>query len=249
MLSYEELFEPNPYMPVVSCEEVIDECVSQCGVNDYWFETHSSGQKLFNKFAETGARESFSRIRLSNSQTILLETTLRVWPRDFDGISELLPSHDDAILIKKTYDLVRPRQEYYDLLDSLEDVDIAVWVRHGDLSYYYKRAANNLQYTRGLLETLKSRGLKIAVFSNDSYLQDILIRDSGLKPLNAYYTEKVLSLPQHRLAALQFFFMALKSKCIIGTPGSSFAQEASLYGGNKYISLSSETDVAANLTL
>lgn len=48
------------------------------------------------------------------------------------------------------------------------------------------------------------------------------------------FSREVCDLPRHEKAMFDFLFLALKCEHIYGTPGSSFAQEASLYGLKHY---------------
>lgn len=221
------------YIKPASNQIQIDKVISQCSPGDYWFETHSSAQKQYSIFCEKRSTNTLKEIENSHEKTILVETTLRFWPREFAGINEDELSYKDAIKISNAYQNLCPQQKYLDIIDQIEPAEIGLWVRAGDLGKYYKNARQNFQEIANWIKSNFST-TSIAIFSNDINLQDELYSICGLQSPNGYLSRDILMLPSHQKAFIEFLFLAHKSERIYGTPGSSFAQEAALFNLKPY---------------
>ena len=120
------------------------------------------------------------------------------------------------------------------LLSRLDPSDACVWVRSGELGRFHPKANQSIGDIVDWLKLLKNKYKAITIFSTDGALPDILYDLAGIKRNLSMHTETVFSLSQHERGALEFLYLAKKTPLIFGTPGSSFAQEASLFGCNRY---------------
>ena len=212
----------------------VDEVYSEWQPGDGWFKNQSSGQKLFNIFASSRSQNPLNHIMESKQNCILLETSLRIWPEKVPGISDCKLSDSARETISSVYSQFIPVLKFRRILSCLDPSDACVWVRAGDLGRYYSRANQSVVDIVDWLKMLKAKYPRITIFSNDSTMPDLLYHLTGIRRNLSMHSEAVFSLPQHERGALEFLYLAQKTPIIFGTPGSSFAQEASLFGRNRY---------------
>ena len=72
------------------------------------------------------------------------------------------------------------------------------------------------------------------IFSDDSELVEHLAALPGINQEYPLLSNMLKKLLPHQKAMTTFLFLALKCKEIYGTPVSSFAQEAALFGNRSY---------------
>ena len=232
--SLEDYFLVSGVSSCLSRDFDVDEVYSEWQPGDRWFENQSSGQRLFNIIASSRNQNPCGQIIESQSNCILLETSLRVWPEKVPGISGITLSGATKNMVSDVYSEFIPSLKYRKLLSDLSPSDACVCVRTGDLGLYYQKANQSITDIVCWLRALKGKYRRITIFSNDPGLPDTLYGLSDIKPNLSMHTESIFSLSQHERAALEFLYLAKKTPVIFATPGSSFAQEASLFGRNRY---------------
>jgi len=230
----EHFFEAGPSLTPVPAGFPVDLVLSEWAPGDWWFPMQSSGQSYLNITAESRSENIFSSVASSVADVILLETTLRTWPGDCPGINRSLPAAGDRLVIHEFYRKLRPLPKYIELLDCLGFVDAGIWIREGDLKDYFPAADQAFEVIADWIESLKDRFATIAIFSIDDELADRLYVRCRLDVPQGLFSRAVCDLPRHEKAMFDFLFLAMKSNFIFGTPGSSFAQEAALFGLRPY---------------
>ena len=231
---FEEFFLANEHISAASKGGTVDEVISEWGPGDYWFQQQSSGQQYFNKYATSRSTNVAARILHSGATSILLETTLRTWPTDHQGIDIRLPSGHAKYAAIDAYKKLSPRPEYLELLQKVPQSTIGIHLRVGDLLKYCPEARQNLDEVAAWIHRLSSPNQNIAIFADDSRVLGSL----GLTPDMAAFNNEVHRHLDNLLPAQKAFasllYLAHKCHVIYGTPGSSFSQEASLFGAKKY---------------
>ena len=230
----EDYFLVSGMSSCLSGDFEVDEVYSEWQTGDGWYENQSSGQKLFNVVASSRNQNPLDQIIQSKKNCLLLETSLRTWPEKVPGISEFKLTGPVREMISSVYSQFIPTLKYRRILSCLDPSDACVWVRAGDLGRYYPNANQSNPDIVRWLKRLKNQYQRITILSNDNTMPDLLYDLTGIKRNLSMHSEAVFSLPQHERGALEFLYLAKKAPIIFGTPGSSFAQEASLFGRNKY---------------
>ena len=72
------------------------------------------------------------------------------------------------------------------------------------------------------------------IFSDDSELVEYLTSLPGITQEYPLFSNMLRKLLPHQKAMTTFLFLAFKCQIIYGTPTSSFAQEAALFGNRSY---------------
>jgi len=230
--SFSHFFEEDFITPAGKSQE-INSVISQCAPGDYWYKTHSSAQKNYSVSCLQRSRNTMHELRTSKHNNILIETTLRFWPRNYPGIHELVLNQAEATRVSKAYQRFTPKRNYLDITNKIEPVEIGLCIRTGDLLDYYQNARQDI---RKIAEWIKNKfsTKSIAIFSNDINTQDSLYKECELQPPKGYLSEEVFMLPPHQRALIQFLYLANNCNNIYGTPGSSFGQEAALFNLKPY---------------
>lgn len=231
---FEEFFLANEYISAASKDSKVDEVISEWGPGDYWFNQQSSGQQYFGKYATSKSTNAAARILHSGATSILLETTLRTWPTDYQGIDIRLPSGEAKKAAVDAYKKLCPRPQYLELLQKIPESTIGIHLRVGDLLKYCPEARQNPDEVAAWIHRLASRNQNMAIFADDNRVLGAL----GLTPDMAAFNNEVHRHLDDLLPAQKAFasmlYLAHRCHVIYGTPGSSFSQEASLFGDKKY---------------
>ena len=230
--SFSHFFEENFILPADKNQE-INSVISQCAPGDYWYETHSSAQKKYSAYCLQRSRNTMQELRKSTHNNILIETTLRFWPRNYPGIHETTLNQADSTTVSKAYQKLVPKRVYLDIADKIEPAEIGLWIRAGDLADYYPNARQDIKKIAEWIK-YKFSTKSIAIFSNDINTQDFLYKECELQPPMGYLSEEVFMLPPHQKAFLEFLYLANNCNKIYGTPGSSFGQESALFNLKPY---------------
>jgi len=208
--------------------------LSEWARNDHWYNTQSNAQVAFGKNANTRSSNYLETILNSKAETILIETTLRFWPHDHKGLDKEIPTGEEARRIYETYSRLIPKKFYQDLISHFSPIDVGVAIRRGDLLNHSKQARQEVHDIYNFLVGLSSGGQKIMIFSDDSELVEHLAALPGINQEYPLLSNMLKKLLPHQKAMTTFLFLALKCKEIYGTPESSFAQEAALFGNRSY---------------
>jgi len=234
LYSFEDFFDPEPPLPAVGEGWKVDQVLSEWAPGDWWFPMQSSGQEYLRVAAASRSQDAFKAVASSNAEVILLETTLRTWPHDYPGIHRVLPQGEVKARIHDFYKFLRPKKKYLDLLAHIPSVDAGLWIRQGDLGNYFRAADQSFDAIAEWIDRLKLKFSSVAIFSIDDEIVDHFYLRCQINVPSGLFSREVCDLPRHEKAMFDFLFLALKCEHIYGTPGSSFAQEASLYGLKHY---------------
>jgi len=220
---------PDTYQPQLVLSEWVQ--------GDYWFPYQSSAQSFFQHYAKERSRDTAAQVLLSKATTILIETSLRFWPYEHPGIADGLPPLIERPSIQAAYKKIPPSKFYLKILDSFDNCSAGIAIRRGDLLNYNYSSNQDPDFIVSCVRSIASEYDTVAVFSDDHAFSLEIQLKAGIKVFGSRFNDLVGKLLPHQKAALTFFFLALKCNTIFGTPGSSFAQEAALYGGQRYFSL------------
>ena len=225
------------------CEEILralpedtkpDLVLSEWGFNDHWYNVQSNAQLDLGIKAKKRALDYRQVVLNARAETILIETSLRFWPHDHKGLEKTIPTGEEALRIHNAYSQLTPKRFYLDLISHFEPIDIGVAIRRGDLLKYSNDARQEVLDIYNFLVELGSGGRKIMIFSDDSELVDHLTSLPGITQQHTLFSNLLLKLLPHQKAMATFLFLALKCQTVYGTPTSSFAQEAALFGNHPY---------------
>jgi len=165
--------------------------------------------------------ESYKHIPNTPTQTMLIETSLRILP---------MTASESHAIYKKYF---IPRAIFTNQLPSLPENTIGISIRRGEFLAFFPGSAVD---TTILYRWLRSFTQPVVLFSEDrAFLKDI--RAALLHPIICEF-ESTVSVLEDR-AFLEFLTL---SKCshIYGTQYSSFAEEAALYGKVSYTAITNE---------
>ena len=225
------------------CEDILstppedakpDLVLSEWACNDYWYNVQSSAQIDFGIKTYKRAQDYLQAALNSTAETILIETSLRFWPRDHKGLERSIPTGEDALRIHNAYSQLAPKRFYLDLISKLEPIDIGVAIRRGDLLKYSNDARQEALDIYNFLAELGSGGQRMMIFSDDSELVEYLTSLPGITQEYPLFSNMLRKLLPHQKAMATFLLLAFKCRNIYGTPTSSFAQEAALFGNRSY---------------
>ena len=211
-----------------------DLVLSEWACTDRWYNTQSNAQVSFGKNANTRASNYLETVLNSKAETILMETTLRFWPHDHKGLDKSIPTGEEARRIHNTYSRMIPKRFYIDLISQFAPIDIGIAIRRGDLLKYSKQARQEVDDIYHFIAGLSHDGQRMMIFSDDSELVEHLSSLPGINQEYPVFSNILKRLLPHQKAMATFLFLALKCEAIYGTPESSFAQEAALYGNRRY---------------
>ena len=150
--------------------------------------------------------------------SILLETSIAI-------------SKASEIEISQTYQaLFKPQDRFTEMVPILPPKTTALHVRRGDFLWYFgsTNVADDI-----LLRYVQSFDDPVLIFSDDAALKEKLQAAVKVQPNVILPTE---GLCHEEQAFVEFLTMASAAQ-VIGTEGSSFSKEASLFGAKPYYSL------------
>lgn len=235
--SINDFFYCNQSIQLAQATLAPDLILSEWKTGDYWFTMQSHAQEDFGVLAGTRAHNYLNKLINSDAKTILIETSRRFWPRDNPGLSFSIPKHDEAMRIHNAYTQLQPRAFYLDLVEKYDQIEVGIAVRRGDLLKYSAKARQSIEDIYKFVKELTSMQKRIMIFSDDEKLVDYLTSMPGIKQEYPNLRNIIKRLLPPQKAMVTFLFLALKCQTIYGTPTSSFAQEAALYGNQKYLTI------------
>lgn len=199
---------------------VIDKYYSEWTPGDYWFTFQNVTQRLWGILPENGRiGNDASFLKNCTDNVIVIETSL-------DFYVDTPESTENYKNIYAKYFL--PNKYYSELLNSISNYDIGINIRKGDITLYFPDSIQNSDCIKEwIINTSQTR--KVAIFSDDYKYTDEL-RTLINSHLNIDYTDK----SDLEITFLHFLIMAHKCNIICGTPCSSFAEQAAIFGGKPY---------------
>ena len=222
---------------------------------DEWYKFQSDGQK---QWLSRGLRSKLIKIKDSlpaitrittkddvKDVTILVETSIALKSYINENGERIFITEQDMHEIYNKY--LIPKQKYLDYLNNLEETNIGISIRGGEfLNAYpetkYLFAPGNLT----LLDWLFKIGQRktITLFSDDHFFRDAIIFqynylrknlgiNTTIQTLNSVELNSV-KMEKWEMPFIEFLYLAKKTSLIYGTPESSFAEQASIYGNKPY---------------
>lgn len=206
--------------PVASQGIPVDICYSEWIPGEPWYQEQSYGQKknpprVLSKYSES---ESI----LSSPETVvMIETSLIKKPIN-------LSEEQWCQSLREIYrSFFTPCRRFVDMLTDTH-YDVGISIRRNEFTRYFPEANQSLSDLTSWVNREHS-GKKVIIFSDDYLFRDSL--RSSTKQL-ARINDEILK-PWER-GFLEFLTLAYRCEVIYGTPSSSFAYEAALFGGKPY---------------
>ena len=220
-LSFEDLFVEGR---VPRWTGKTDVCFSEWLPGESWFPQQSSSYhrlmggtgeiRLIAQDADELASCQAEVILLETSHVITLATHQTEWPK---LMSQVYHTH------------FQPIQKYLGFIGDKRDIGVSI--RRGELYRLFLEARQDLEEVESWLRK-KAEGATLHLFSDEVVVQDRFRTAFGLDT-----TMLMDSLKDWERGYVQFLTLALQCNRIYGTPKSSFAIQASIFGGVPYSKL------------
>lgn len=197
----------------------VDICYSEWGPNDIWFPEQSTAQR-FLKCDQVVGWDRIREIAEFEGEVALVETSRElIFPPQMEFRSVLMGE-----VYRRDFVL---NDRWQAVWENLPSFDIGVHVRRGDLLAYFPEA--RLQIDQ-IVARVKALGGSKMILSDDSGFQNELrMRCNAMLGLE-------IAQSSVGPTDYDFIYFLLLSKCqtVYGTPGSSFAEQAALFGRRPY---------------
>lgn len=183
--------------------------------HENWYWCQSGGQ---NMWPACHTKTKIVNPFLNKEQNILIETSL-----------QLDVSNEDLMRAYTQY--FRPLPKYMDLLNSIPHIDVGISIRRGDLLIYFEEAR---QEKKDIVSWIinKFSGKTCVIFSDDwEFRQQIILE---IQDHVNFYTLDVLQYSNWEIPFIEFLILSYKVNNVYGTPKSSFAEQAGLFGGKNH---------------
>ena len=227
---------------------------------------HALGLGPRNTFCLGPSANPFAAPPAVDANILLVETThsLRL-SSSCGGIADDLAHKHALTQIYKT--VFRPQAEFAAALASVPDYDIGISIRRNEFLHYFPEARQSFEFLLSFLGAL-TRGKSWILFSDDHEFRDRLrtaifsLHNSSsssspssspslpvVPPMSSSSSSSIVQpfvadLPRvfnhipWKRGFLEFLCLGTKCNSIYGTPSSSFAQEAAVFGGRPYFPIS-----------
>lgn len=217
---WDKLFKPSILKANTINFPKIDKYYSEWINGDGWFDVQNvAARKWGIEPIKTRVRENVDFLKHDEEPIILIETSLSLH-------MENIPSKNELHQIYK--ELFVPNDCYMDLINKYENYDIGINIRKGDLVYYSAIANQDDECIKNWILQL-SQKYKLAIFSDDlnlsTQLQEMIDQKLEINYSNLNFSE---------ITFVNFLFLAHKCRVICGTPTSSFAEQASIFGNKPF---------------
>jgi hypothetical protein len=233
---YAGLFEASADLPEATKENVpiVDVCFSEWLPGDGWHPVQSCAQRRWEvvPFAQryVNAADDIARCRaeailLETSHAVRLSPALGGCPTDEAWERELTAA----------YRQFAPQRRYLDRVGLAPAADFGVSIRRGDFLQYFPEARQDLGELRRWVVGL-AHGGSVALHSDDAAVAadfDAALRAAGERPVDCRGLG-VGQLEAWESGFVVFLYLALRCAIVCGTPASSFAREAAIFGGRPY---------------
>ena len=217
LMDFTEFFEEK--ISKARKDIIIDEVLTEWMPGEYWYQFQSEGQREYNYKNIKKIRDIF----VTDKTNVLLETSLTLDITD-----------DQMMHVYKTY--FKPRKYYMDMLFQIQNnIDIGISIRRGNLLQYFPEANQSIE---DIISWINSSflGKTIIIFSDDKNFRNEVKK--SLKNVTCLMNVEEIfpTLRGYEVAFLEFLILSYNCEKIYGTPKSSFAEHASLFGGKKHYS-------------
>ena len=214
---------------------IVDQCFSEWLPGDGWYDAQSSAQRRWDVLPiALRAENPADRIARSRAEVVLVETSRPL--RLSASLGGCVTDEDWSSKLTRAYASFRPQGRFADLLARSAPVDVGVSIRRGDLLQYFPEARQDLDELARWVGLIAAQ-CTVAVFSDDATVRESIVRsaapwsgDAIFDPLAKLRTE----LEPWAMGVLEFVYLAHRCRVVTGTPASSFAREAALFGGLPY---------------
>jgi hypothetical protein len=230
-VGFDKFFVQTSVLPLANNKIIpkVDLCISEQTPDTYWYYSQTSGLRHWNASSITHKKVSLvaDYIAKSKADVILLETSHRVQlsPK-LGGYKSMLEFYFN---INRHYKTLLPQPYYLDIVNKEVESNVGVTIRRGDLLYYSERSRQNILDLKNWIGYLAENNV-VSIFSDDKELRkDFLDNIKG--QINRCENLKLDTFSDIESAYLQFLYLTNKVNLITGTPDSTFAVEASIFGG------------------
>jgi len=227
--TYNDMFQEN-ILKYNSKEFNIDCCYSEWLPGSYWYEFQSGSQRKYSvkKVDKIGLCADIVKNDLSN--VILLETSHIV------KLSKYSNEEWDKLMSNEYQKSFKVLNKYDNILSNFSNLEVGVSVRRDEFLKYHPEVDYNIDV---LAKWLTSR-LSSNLDSNILFSDDVEYKNKVKKilSLNRDFDRTSINMSIQEQGFIEFLIL---SKCsnIYGTRDSSFALEASKFGGKNYADLMS----------
>lgn len=227
-ISLETLFSKS--IPKCPDDIIPDICFSEWLSGDYWYQYQSSGQKLFNFkniIRINDNADSIIKYIIDNPKSnIMIETSLSM---KMSGVHENIWQNS----IRTIYSAFVPNKKYLDISLKVPNVDYGISIRRGEFLSYFPEANQSFDDIYSWLMFIDN----FVLFSDDYDFKNN-IKNKLLQSGKIIYDIDRDNLEPWEQGFVEFIVLAHRCNKIFGTPSSSFAIEASKYGGKTYGTIS-----------
>lgn len=209
-LGWDGLFEQT--LPVANRNVFpkLDRVYSEWMPGDGWYPVQNYVQREWNIIPDQKIATDGEELVACTNKVVAIETSLTVHLKDDSWEKQMSK-------IYKQYFI--PKQEHLDKIGNIK-YNIGISVRKGDLGKYFKEANQSDQEVRDWIKRL-AHTHRLIIFSDDPQWQAELRAIVGTP--NTYIDP-----------FLQFLTLALRCDIVCGTPKSSFAEQAAIFGEVPY---------------
>ena len=228
MLRLEDLLTSDALRPATDIT-AIDVCFSEWLPDDGWYDVQSSAQRRWFVQPTPTRDDPSALVAASEAPVVLVETSLAFRLEASDGgLDEVAWEHERT----RAYATLEPSTRFARLLADTPTCSVGVSIRRGDLLRYFPSAAQDEgALTRWMIDL--AHRYPVALFSDDSSFRLRIVataRSHGGQIVDPFPPDLRARLAPWELGFLEFLYL---SRCpvVTGTPHSSFAREAALFGG------------------
>lgn len=195
----------------------IDEILTEWMPGEAWYNSQSEGQK---KWPNCKNIKRISNTFNGEKDKILIETSLRL-------------NVSDEEMVNVYQHFFKPKDCYVNYVKRFKDADVGISIRRGVYLYYFPQYNFTVeQYENWMISNFRE-GTTIYLFSCDWNFRDLLKSKLADK---FSFVNIALELERWEVAFIEFLILSYKCDKIYGTPGSSFCEEAGLFGGKRHYS-------------
>ncbi|SPN78909.1 Hypothetical protein BRZCDTV_60 [Brazilian cedratvirus IHUMI] len=219
--SFSTFFEPR--VDEFPDTEEVNMCYTEWLPGDHWYAFQNFAQASLPVRNRKKLATCADEITKDESQVILVETSL---PLTLSSYSKEQWQRMLSLTYRKYF---VPKRKYLDLVYQLPCLGVGISIRRGEFLWYFPEACQNLEDITAWILDLKKKHDKIILFSDEEVTRTFLQSKTGCPW--GFDRRGLTALEQ---GFVEFLILSLRCAFIYGTPKSSFAQEAALFGSVPY---------------
>lgn len=209
----------------------VDVCFTEWLPGDYWYTFQSFAQQNIRCLRKEKLYGSASPLLQREEATILLETSLALTISGVENWKDRLSQTYRKYFI--------PNKNYLNLAYQLPCLSVGISVRRGEFPLYFPEANQSLQDVEAWLRELNR---EMVIFSDDAEAREML--RSRLNCSKVDFNRQGLSKLEQGF--VEFLVLALRCDKVYGTPSSSFAEEAAIFGSRPYDKILNSTNAKSS---